>query len=106
MLLALASRAPAITRIAARYDIATFTKAPAGRACSATVEGSRSLSSELVGIPGPLRRLDDLVQREAGRSGHRGGHGALPDRSIGEAHMPVRLGRAHRLDRADAPAHA
>src|SRR5438445_724821 len=94
MLFAFARRPLACTSIVAANDAAARTNAPAGRACNATVSGSRTrVSSELGDTARLLRRSGHLRQGGAGRSRDARGDRAFDEGGVGQ-HDPLRLALA------------
>src|SRR3954453_11138850 len=90
--------------------MAVRTKSAAGRAWRSTPAGSATVVSELVGILGLLGRADDVVEPDARARGDRRGDGALDDRGVGQADVPVGPALEQRADgedrRAEVAEHA
>src|SRR5437588_10622565 len=83
MLFAFACLPFARTSIVAAKAAAARTNAPAGRACSATEDGSRT-SSELSDTARLLRGLRDLRERRPGRGGDTRGDRTFDQTPVGE----------------------
>ena len=84
--------------------VAVRTEGSAGRVCSATPSGIRTVVSELASATGLLRGLGDRLQRLAGRRGHGGGDGALHEGGVGQPDAPVDILLEHVADGEDRAA--